>query len=488
MPLSTEEILRHEANEIHHTNLKEEHTGTNLCVALNQLNSAALCLSGGGIRSAAFALGVIQALAVSRPARVQEARNSPPPDPVQSLLSQFHYLSTVSGGGYIGSWLSAWRLSEPFPKIWASLTGRPGGADVEPPQLGWLRSYTNYLTPRIGLASADTWAATALALRNLILNWVVILPMVLAIILLLKIMGLASNWTIVWGITPEWTPHWSFGLDGWTIYIKIASEIGSFIAGMFSLIVALAWMVGNQPSSRPPGDQGPTQAQFLQGAMFWSILSAVFLVHFLASDLTGLSLLRCQQDHAHKIGFVSMCEVGMYEKSELNVPKYYYTSYMSAGAAIGLFIYGAGWITAGRSIRNCFDLLAWATSGAVYGSLVGLGLFFYLMISDEGIGPIPEPFQHLVLGVPWVLMSQLIACTLFVGISSYKPGSDADREWFGRASGWLLAAAIVWLILTFLVYFGSNAVPTPDFLRRLKDALPAVVGLSGSYHGNFQQK
>jgi predicted acylesterase/phospholipase RssA len=52
---------------------------------------AALCLSGGGIRSATFALGVMQGLAR------------------YGLLGQFHYLSTVSGGGYIGSWLSAWR-------------------------------------------------------------------------------------------------------------------------------------------------------------------------------------------------------------------------------------------------------------------------------------------------------------------------------------------------------------------------------------------
>ncbi|MFN3750755.1 MAG: patatin-like phospholipase family protein, partial [Thiobacillus sp.] len=48
-----------------------------------------LALSGGGIRSATFALGVIQALARLR------------------LLRGFDYLSTVSGGGYIGAWLSA---------------------------------------------------------------------------------------------------------------------------------------------------------------------------------------------------------------------------------------------------------------------------------------------------------------------------------------------------------------------------------------------
>src|SRR5882757_1075095 len=49
-----------------------------------------LALSGGGIRSATFSLGVLQALAAAR------------------KLASFDYLSTVSGGGYIGSWLSAW--------------------------------------------------------------------------------------------------------------------------------------------------------------------------------------------------------------------------------------------------------------------------------------------------------------------------------------------------------------------------------------------
>src|SRR5690348_11498112 len=44
---------------------------------------SALCLSGGGIRSATFNLGVIQGLAQF------------------GLLSGFDFLSTVSGGGYL---------------------------------------------------------------------------------------------------------------------------------------------------------------------------------------------------------------------------------------------------------------------------------------------------------------------------------------------------------------------------------------------------
>ena len=51
---------------------------------------AGIAFSGGGIRSATFNLGILQGLANLK------------------LLHIFDYISTVSGGGYIGSWLSAW--------------------------------------------------------------------------------------------------------------------------------------------------------------------------------------------------------------------------------------------------------------------------------------------------------------------------------------------------------------------------------------------
>jgi hypothetical protein len=53
-----------------------------------------MCLSGGGIRSATFNLGILQGLAV------------------RGWLDQFDYLSSVSGGGYIHSWLAAWLKRE----------------------------------------------------------------------------------------------------------------------------------------------------------------------------------------------------------------------------------------------------------------------------------------------------------------------------------------------------------------------------------------
>ncbi|WP_031320199.1 patatin-like phospholipase family protein, partial [Pseudomonas piscis] len=69
------------------------------------LENWGLALSGGGIRSATFGLGVLQALAR---APVPDAHQANPEQPSanteeRSLLSRFDYLSTVSGGGYIGS-------------------------------------------------------------------------------------------------------------------------------------------------------------------------------------------------------------------------------------------------------------------------------------------------------------------------------------------------------------------------------------------------
>jgi hypothetical protein len=62
----------------------------------NKPHAIALALSGGGIRSATFSLGVLVALAK------------------RNILPQFDYLSTVSGGGYIGAFLTSF-LSVPNP-------------------------------------------------------------------------------------------------------------------------------------------------------------------------------------------------------------------------------------------------------------------------------------------------------------------------------------------------------------------------------------
>src|SRR5580698_1154136 len=91
-PVKLHEVLRQEYQALRPG---VDFSGENTAEVLDKLRGqekplSALCISGGGIRSATFALGALQGLAG------------------HGLLDQFDYLSTVSGGGYIGSWLTAW--------------------------------------------------------------------------------------------------------------------------------------------------------------------------------------------------------------------------------------------------------------------------------------------------------------------------------------------------------------------------------------------
>jgi patatin-like phospholipase len=174
---------------------------------------AALCLSGGGIRNAAFALGVLQALARFR------------------LLDQFDYLSTVSGGGYIGSWLSAWcyRTRQTFglpaqvadAMVFLCIDRTQSKSGKEAPEIGGLRADSNYLTPKLGLLSADTWTVVALYIRNIVLNWSVFLPVFMGVLFIPRLFADGNEWMQHWG--PELNVgHWLIPVGGAAATVGLA--------------------------------------------------------------------------------------------------------------------------------------------------------------------------------------------------------------------------------------------------------------------------
>lgn len=119
-----------------------------------------LAVSGGGIRSATFGLGVMQELREQR------------------LLDRVDYLSTVSGGGYIGGWFMGNRLRREAE----------GGKDEflkdEHESVRHLRRFGRYLTPRSGFLSADTWTALAIWLRNTVALQVLLLLFLMLVMLI----------------------------------------------------------------------------------------------------------------------------------------------------------------------------------------------------------------------------------------------------------------------------------------------------------------
>jgi hypothetical protein len=146
-------------------------------------NLVGLALSGGGIRSATFSLGLLQGFKE------------------KGVLKIFDYLSTVSGGGYMGGWWSAWLARDKnrghgiFPrgeKIEAKRVSdylkskdklNEGSLSAHTDPIHHLRLFSNYLTPRKGLLSSDTWQAITMMIRNIFLTWVVLLPVLFAFVL-----------------------------------------------------------------------------------------------------------------------------------------------------------------------------------------------------------------------------------------------------------------------------------------------------------------
>lgn len=119
-----------------------------------------IALSGGGIRSASFCLGVLQALHAVE------------------IFERLHYLSTVSGGGYIGTSVTVAR-SKPGAEFPFPLRGPNGHETLE---TGHLRDNSRYLLQN-GARSAVS--AGAIYLRGIVMNLIVVFPFLVAIAALL---------------------------------------------------------------------------------------------------------------------------------------------------------------------------------------------------------------------------------------------------------------------------------------------------------------
>jgi hypothetical protein len=430
-PLGTEEVLQDEAKAIHGADLSGK-SGNELYQALNGLNSAALCLSGGGIRSAAFALGVIQALAVHpRPVNktgiVQKDQNVA--NEQDCLLARFHYLSTVSGGGYIGSWLSTWlarRNLDGLPgwkPVWETLVGKRAKPGEEPSELSWLRRYSNFLTPKLGVTSADSWAAVSLVLRNVVLNWLVILPMLCALLLLCDLIALLFVWLATFFPKSD--------LDRYTFFALVA-------AGCCSQIYALSFMARHRPTSRG-NNNNVDQGTFLRH-VFFPICIAGLLFAFAAALPYGQTTAK---------DFVS--DLGWH-------PFKFYFAMMAAGVVVYVASWLLGWPIRQYTKDTVGDFFGWFVAGAVYGAMIGLGIhLFNYYVWGVGLWLFkPSELLILIAGLPWILLSHLVAEMIYVGLTSALPDSDTDREWLGRAAGWVLVIALAWLALMFLVFLGGR--------------------------------
>lgn len=384
----------------------------------------ALCISGGGIRSATFALGAIQELGR------------------RGLLAQFDYLSTVSGGGYIGSWLSAWiHRAGGLGGVLKRLTRTNSAAASEgtdegaPDPVEHLREFNSYLTPRLGLTSGDTWTLIAIVVRNLILNWLLLLPLLMAALMaprvlvsLLQIDPPGVTDPFPWFDSLEW---------------------GTLLAGVLLYCVATFSGFSALPTM---GGRVMTQAQFVGRCLAPLLLSGLLLI----------------------VGF------WWYWDDRSLVPSF------ERMVAAGLVLTVASWVAylvvfdlfrdPGRFLKRLFGPLSLAsvvfgvTSGAA-AYVMTHGLFESSTSRNQD-----DPSFYATLAPALFLGGLLLGQTLSVGFTS-RTLREPDREWSARSAAYTLLAILGWLLLCAVVLVIPHF--AFDWGARVHTGLAALGGLAG---------
>jgi hypothetical protein len=357
---------------------------------------AALCLSGGGVRSAAFSLGVLQGLARA------------------GLLTGFHYLSTVSGGGYIGGWLATLLRER---KGDAAAVQKLLASSEAPPELDALRPYTDFLAPRPGLASPDVWAGIVLWVRNVLVNWLIFFPALFALALLPALYA-----DLLTAIDPAWSaPLLAIAL--------LCLGVGVYNAAM------------HVPSHNFPEPlrRGRITSFVARGVvmplMVWSVLVPLVAAPWLRQVMPEGAI---PGDAIPPLGFVAM---------EL------------------AFILAALRAREENSKQLWHNFGWWSLASLVAAVVLWVALTF-------GIGR--DPRIIAILGPLAVTLAHLLQSLIYIALRTEAFRGDLDREWLARLDGEKVLPALIWavfaaicLLLPVWVFGGWN----------VKSLLTSVFGL-----------
>ena len=385
---------------------------------------AGLAFSGGGIRSATFNLGILQALAEHK------------------LLRDFDYLSTVSGGGYIGGWFSKWLKEQAGDIEQAEKQLTPGSnaepvAD-EPDPIKFLRQYSNYLTPKTGMFSADTWAVIATYVRNTGLNLTILIALLAAFLILPR----ALTWLVL-------------------------NHHKNYASWLFVALLAFLWVVyfiALGISLKPdPANKNPIFTQS-QGSVIRQVVVPLMLAGFAASvGLWDLRVAANAEWHFLMDGMDKASGTGAitYLWSE----KLRVFEFALLPGIVYFLVWLAGWATA--QYRNKLPgpaAVNWKSlSGEGLGHLLfaiaalGLGTLLVLaLLVWAGGWSADSPtlhYSHLVaLGMPIMLSIFGVTMVLLVGLIG-RLYTDGSREWWSREGGWAIICVLGWLALFLFTFY-----------------------------------
>ncbi len=393
-----------------------------------------LCFSGGGIRSATFNLGVLQALAS------------------RGLLEHVDYLSSVSGGGYIHQWLAAWivRSGENLLSVQKKLIPQPvdGSVPRAPEPIYWLRRYASYLTPQRGVFSADTWTMLAIWARNTLLNQIVVFSFIGIVLFLFHLFLPGFSTVNNDKATAEQVMSRSASIGTVHWRLAILSAIGVVFLGVQ---IARNFWLERSPDRR--------ESLMSNGDVVWRIVlpglllcllatlllsSGAYVVYFCISAAVVFALLNLVVSFSSGCPRLDNCSIHWGE-----CVLFVISSVVTGGAA-AFVLYRVA-----EAVFNMSQLFPWLAKFA---------------------GPFP---LELVIIPPLLYASPFFAVNLQLGILG-RSYLESRREWIARLRGWTVLVSLMWLILGGISLLGPSLVHTLFHTGKAK-GWGAVLAFFGSH-------
>jgi len=383
-----------------------------------------LAFSGGGIRAGTFDLGILQALAR------------------MGLLDRLDYISTISGGGYIGAWLHQWIRHRGLDEVVEELARDPDELKPEPAPITHLRNYSNYLTPKLGFLSADTWATVATYVRNMLLNLVIIVGLAGTLLMLPRAVAdsLGSLEGIFTRTKLESLDSIELGIFTLDVRIGYLWAFLAFFALFLTSIIGVGVSLAGAVTASSKHDDGLTSQGAVQRNTIIPVVAAcVFGAYWLwVIDGAPRSWFLVLTPFLYALPWVVSAGV-VYLVAE------------SGSTASGS---SSGRPQPAASMRQKLRqyapevLSVWLPPVVAVGVALGLALWGLTHLFSGW-----SQWQLIAFGPPISMGLFTLTAVLHIGLLG-RHFNDHLREWLARAGAWIMIYSLAWLALNGLTIYG----------------------------------
>ncbi|HKP10819.1 MAG TPA: hypothetical protein VJZ91_01870, partial [Blastocatellia bacterium] len=347
----------------------------------------------------------------------------------------------------------------------------------EPAPVRHLRSYSNYLSPKLGLLSADTWTLVGTVFRNLILIWLVMVPLIAAFLMIPRIAvavvayGRPQTYQALTASTDA-APGSASQSDAAGPAVAEAQPAAAgqprlrvwrwalFGLGNFFTVWALVYMGLHRPST--------SHSRAGQGRFLIFCLTPMFLA---SAALTTFWMWNRLQGPSVWTPLKSS-RVGAFLNAHHIYAFLIYGLLLSLTSTITYIVILRVRKKRGRQGGKALnEIFGHGFTGMACGWL----LWF---VAEKLFDPMPNAMPaylqpvlsylpgtdtpcvlaiYTCLAAPAFFLCFLLAATFFIGISSHRTEiDDEDREWWARAGAWMLIFMAVWLAFSTLIIFGPS--------------------------------